>query len=47
MTHLLERSHNDRFVSLMGQFLLAWRFCREKLNSLPVRHFGSIEFLDH
>ncbi|PIZ03441.1 MAG: metal-dependent hydrolase [Gammaproteobacteria bacterium CG_4_10_14_0_8_um_filter_38_16] len=37
LTHLLEPSHNKRFVSLMDQFLPTWRFCREKLNSLSTR----------
>lgn len=38
MTHLLEPTHNARFVSLMDQFMPKWRFYREKLNRLPVRH---------
>lgn len=38
MTHLLEPTHNNRFVSLMDQFLPKWRFYKDELNKLPVRH---------
>lgn len=38
MTHLLEPTHNRRFVTLMDQFLPKWEFHRETLNRLPVRH---------
>lgn len=38
MTHLLEPTHNSRFVGLMDQFLPKWRFYRDELNRLPVRH---------
>lgn len=38
MTHLLEPTHNSRFIDLMDQFLPKWRFYREELNRLPVRH---------
>jgi predicted metal-dependent hydrolase len=38
MTHLLEPTHNSRFVSLMDQFMPKWRFYKEELNRLPVRH---------
>lgn len=38
MTHLLEPTHNSRFVSLMDQFMPKWRFYKEGLNKLPVRH---------
>ncbi len=38
MVHLLERKHNDRFVSLMNQFLPKWKFFKDELNRLPVRH---------
>ncbi|EKD91723.1 MAG: Zinc metalloprotease [uncultured bacterium] len=38
LTHLLEPSHNKRFVSLMDQFLPKWRSYREELNNLPLRH---------
>ena len=38
MTHLLEPSHNNRFVSLMELFLPKWRLYKDELNRLPVRH---------
>ena len=38
MTHLLEPTHNSRFVNLMDQFMPKWRFYKEELNKLPVRH---------
>jgi len=38
MTHLLEPTHNSRFISLMDQFMPKWRFYKEELNKLPVRH---------
>lgn len=38
MVHLLEPSHNDRFLRLMDHFMPNWRHCRDRLNRLPVRH---------
>lgn len=38
MVHLLESTHNSRFVSLMDNFMPRWQFYREALNRLPVRH---------
>jgi predicted metal-dependent hydrolase len=38
MTHLLEPSHNERFVALMDKFMPKWRFYKDELNRLPVRH---------
>jgi predicted metal-dependent hydrolase len=38
MVHLLERYHNDRFVSLMDTFMPKWRFYRDELNRFPVSH---------
>ena len=38
MAHLLERNHNDRFVSLMNKFMPKWKFYRDELNRLPVKH---------
>lgn len=38
MTHLLEPSHNARFVSLMAMFMPQWQHLRDELNALPVRH---------
>ena len=38
MVHLLEPTHNARFVAQMDQFIPNWQFYREVLNRLPVRH---------
>jgi predicted metal-dependent hydrolase len=38
MAHLLEPTHNARFVALMDRFMPTWRHNRETLNRLPVRH---------
>ena len=38
MVHLLERLHNDRFIALMDRYLPKWRFYRDELNRLPIRH---------
>jgi predicted metal-dependent hydrolase len=38
MVHLLEPSHNARFVALMDQHMPKWQFYRQRLNRLPVRH---------
>jgi predicted metal-dependent hydrolase len=38
MAHLLELTHNDRFVALMDRFMPKWQFYRAELNRLPVRH---------
>lgn len=38
MVHLLEPTHNARFVTLLDGFLPNWRSLRDTLNSLPVRH---------
>jgi hypothetical protein len=39
MVHLLERNHNDRFITYMDRFLPLWRHYKEELNRLPVSHF--------
>jgi predicted metal-dependent hydrolase len=38
MAHLLEPTHNARFISLMDQYMPKWQSHREVLNRLPVRH---------
>lgn len=38
LTHLLERQHNDRFITLMDAHMPQWRQYREMLNSLPLAH---------
>jgi predicted metal-dependent hydrolase len=37
LVHLLEPTHNARFVSLMDRFVPQWQYHRETLNRLPVR----------
>jgi hypothetical protein len=36
--HILEPTHNERFQTLMNQFMSDWRHRRQVLNRLPVRH---------
>lgn len=38
MIHLLERHHNDRFLTLMEKYMSQWKFYKEELNRLPVSH---------
>ena len=38
MAHLLEASHNSRFVALMDGFMPSWRNHREELNRSPLGH---------
>ena len=38
MIHLLERKHNEIFISYMDKFLPKWRFYKEELNKSPLRH---------
>lgn len=38
MAHLLERHHNDTFVTLLDNFLSNWRLTRDELNSAPLGH---------
>jgi predicted metal-dependent hydrolase len=38
MVHVLEPTHNARFIGLMERFMPAWRVYRDQLNRLPVRH---------
>ncbi|MFK5948934.1 MAG: SprT family zinc-dependent metalloprotease [Methylococcales bacterium] len=38
MAHLLERSHNRRFVLLMDKFMPKWKFYKDELNRLPISH---------
>jgi len=37
LVHLLEPTHNARFVALMDRFMPMWQFHRQVLNRLPVR----------
>lgn len=38
LVHLLEPTHNARFIALMDQFMPRWQFYRQMLNRLPLRH---------
>ena len=38
LAHLIEPTHNARFVAVMDRFLAGWVHRRELLNRLPVRH---------
>ncbi len=38
MVHLLEPTHNARFVRLMDQYIPRWQSQRDILNRLPLRH---------
>ena len=38
MAHLLEPTHNARFVAVMDRFMPKWQSFRAALNRLPVRH---------
>jgi predicted metal-dependent hydrolase len=36
MTHLLERNHGERYISLMDKFMPDWRSRRDELNRAPL-----------
>ncbi len=38
MVHILESTHNARFVMLMDRFMPKWQFYRDVLNRLPIRY---------
>jgi predicted metal-dependent hydrolase len=38
MVHLLERKHYDRFMAYMNEYLPKWRFYKDELNRLAVKH---------
>jgi predicted metal-dependent hydrolase len=38
MVHILEPTHNNRFIALMNQFMPKWEYYSDNLNRLPVRH---------
>jgi predicted metal-dependent hydrolase len=38
IAHLIERHHNDRFVSIMDKHLPQWRSLQQELNSAPLAH---------
>lgn len=38
MIHIVEPTHNSRFIALMDRFMPQWRHFRQMLNRMPVRH---------
>ncbi|MCK5138075.1 MAG: M48 family metallopeptidase [Bacteroidales bacterium] len=38
LVHLFERTHNDKFIRHMDDFMPKWRFHRDELNRLPFSH---------
>lgn len=38
LLHLIEPSHNERFISLLDYHMPKWKFYREELNRLPFSH---------
>jgi len=38
MLHLLEKKHNEIFISYIDKFFPKWRFFREELNRSPLPH---------
>ena len=38
LAHLIERHHNDRFMSIMDKHLPRWRLHRQELNTAPLAH---------
>jgi Predicted metal-dependent hydrolase len=38
MVHFLERKHNDIFIAYLNEYLPKWRFYKDELNRLPVKH---------
>ncbi len=38
LAHLLEHTHNDKFITIMNNFLPEWKHLKNELNSLPVSH---------
>jgi predicted metal-dependent hydrolase len=36
LAHLIERRHNENFISIMNKYLPKWRLHREELNSAPL-----------
>lgn len=38
MVHLLERSHNAKFIAYMDKYMPQWKSVKQELNRLPVSH---------
>lgn len=41
MVHLLERTHNERFINHMNMFMPQWELHKRNLNKLPICQFAS------
>jgi len=41
LVHLIEPSHNERFIALLDEHMPKWKFYRDELNRLP---FGHLEW---
>ena len=38
LVHLIEPSHNEKFISLLDYHMPKWKFFRDELNRLPFSH---------
>ena len=38
LIHLIEPTHNERFIALLDHHMPRWKYHRDELNRLPVRH---------
>ena len=38
LTHIFERKHNDKFLTIMNKFMPQWKLNRDELNRLPISH---------
>lgn len=38
MAHLIVPNHGPQFVSIMDRVMPAWKYLRDELNALPLRH---------
>lgn len=38
LVHLIERHHNDRFLSILSKHLPNWKFLKQELNRFPLDH---------
>ena len=39
MVHLLEKSHNKRFIALLDHYMPNWRMLKDELNRLPLNKY--------
>jgi len=38
LAHMLERTHNEKFIAIMGNLLPEWKHLKNELNKLPISH---------